>query len=131
MTAAVATRGTTNRNARGSTKDRAARRAWLIGNFAANVDLDVDPDGQVVEVPRGHGLPACRCYRCGLLLTDLGTAGTRAVPERHRLTVDRIIPGVDGGTYRRNNIRPACAFDNESTGGALACKPKRRLAVAR
>lgn len=36
-----------------------------------------------------------------------------------RLTVDRIIPGCNGGTYRRNNIRPACARCNSETGGAL------------
>jgi hypothetical protein len=36
------------------------------------------------------------------------------------ITVDRIVPGRDGGTYRRNNIRPACGPCNSETGGALA-----------
>jgi hypothetical protein len=35
------------------------------------------------------------------------------------VTVDRIIPGCKGGTYRRNNIRPACAKCNSTTGGGL------------
>lgn len=49
--------------------------------------------------------PSCRCYRCGcLLIVDT-------------VTVDRIIPGCKGGTYRRNNIRPACGPCNSETGG--------------
>jgi hypothetical protein len=36
-----------------------------------------------------------------------------------RLTIDRIIPGCAGGTYARNNIRPACGPCNSETGGAL------------
>jgi 5-methylcytosine-specific restriction endonuclease McrA len=87
------TRGTTNGNARGSSADRAARRAFLLTSYAANVKVD--------------DLPTCRCYRCGILLTEA------------TITVDRIVPGCLGGTYRRNNIRPACAPCNSSTGGAL------------
>lgn len=41
------------------------------------------------------------------------------------LTVDRIIPGCKGGTYRRDNIRPACGGCNSETGGALAGKGKK------
>lgn len=88
MTAALARRGTTNRNARGSTKDRAARRRYLLDTF-------------------GNG-ETCPCYRCDTELTD------------ETLTVDRIIPGIEGGTYRRDNIRPACGYCNSSTGSALA-----------
>lgn len=80
-------RGTTNRNARGNTKDREARRAYLL---------------RVYESSEGPG--TCRCYRCGKLL------------YAHHITVDRIIPGARGGTYRRNNIRPACAECNSATG---------------
>lgn len=86
-------RGTTNANARGNTKDRLARRKWLLDVFKADLSY--------------HGWPACRCYRCG----DLLTMGT--------VTVDRIIPGCKGGTYRRNNIRPACTRCNSETGGSL------------
>lgn len=36
------------------------------------------------------------------------------------ITVDRYpIPGCQGGTYRRNNIRPACGPCNSTHGGAL------------
>lgn len=114
-------RGTTNRNQRGSTTDRRGRRVWLVATWRANEDVYPSPArfpadypgdptaaqfGPPDAVPLGNGIPACRCYRCGQLLT----AGT--------VTVDRIIPGCNGGTYRRNNIRPACAACNSETGGA-------------
>lgn len=88
------TRGTTNRNARGSTYDRAARRAFLLAEFG---------DGE--KAP---------CYRCGAVLND------------KTITVDRKIPGCKGGTYRRDNIRPACALCNSETGGALAHRSRKR-----
>ena len=34
-------------------------------------------------------------------------------------TVDRIVPGCKGGTYRRNNIRPACGKCNSIEGNKL------------
>jgi hypothetical protein len=91
-------RGTTNSNARGSSSDRLARRRWLVEKFRANEDCG-----------GGHApiQPACRCYRCGQLLTV------------QTVTVDRIIPGCQGGTYRRNNIRPACGHCNSETGAVL------------
>ena len=48
-----------------------------------------------------------RCYRCSTELTV------------DTVTSDRIVPGAEGGTYRRDNIRPACGPCNTSTGGAL------------
>lgn len=54
----------------------------------------------------GNGKTA-PCYRCPTAL-DFVT-----------ITVDRIIPGCEGGTYRRDNIRPACAPCNSETGGKL------------
>lgn len=54
----------------------------------------------------GDGVTA-PCYRCGVAL-DVAT-----------LTVDRVIPGCEGGTYRRTNIRPACKPCQSETGGAL------------
>ena len=124
MTAvALARRGTSNGNARGSTEDRRRRRVWLVQTYRANVDvLDAEtrypngiaPIGWYSVAPIGLGIPACRCYRCGALLTDAS------------ITVDRIIPGCMGGTYRRSNIRPACGPCNESTGGALATLKKKR-----
>jgi 5-methylcytosine-specific restriction endonuclease McrA len=86
----VTRRGTTNGNARGNTRDREARRLWLLKTWQSDC-----------------GSSYCRCYRCGDLLL------------LHQITVDRIIPGAKGGTYRRNNIRPACARCNSETGGAV------------
>ncbi|HEY2086413.1 MAG TPA: HNH endonuclease [Mycobacterium sp.] len=108
----TASRGTTNRNDRGSSADRLARRIWLIETFRADCDVVVDTDGYVNSVWINDGVPACRCYRCGRLLT----ADT--------VTVDRIIPGCLGGTYRRNNIRPACGLCNSVTGAVLARRTK-------
>lgn len=82
-------RGTTNSNARGNTRDRARRRAYLVETFQSNA-----------------GPGTCRCYRCGLVLIG------------ELVTIDRIIPGCRGGKYRRDNIRPACATCNSETGGA-------------
>lgn len=67
-----------NGNDRGNTADRKARKAWLLKTWES------DRQGMV------------RCFRCGLpmLIEDV--------------TVDRIVPGCRGGTYARNNIRPAC-----------------------
>lgn len=78
------TRGTSNSNARGSSAERRRRRVWLVQTYRANVDASVarSSDG------------SCRCYRCGVLLIV------------ETVTVDRIIPGCQGGTYRRTNIRP-------------------------
>jgi hypothetical protein len=100
-------RGTTNRNQRGNTRDRSARRAWLVATFQANHSMT--PDGK--PCPSGQGAKACRCYRCGTLLTYA------------TVTIDRIVPGNHGGTYRRNNIRPACAKCNSGT-AHLAWKRK-------
>ena len=80
-------RGTSNADARGNTKDRLARKLWIMAMYASDQP--------------GH----CRCYRCGALLT------------METLTIDRIIPGANGGTYRRNNIRPACGPCNIWRGG--------------
>lgn len=54
-----------------------------------------------------------KCYRCPTILTFF------------TVSVDRIIPGCQGGTYRRGNIRPACLPCNSETGGAT-----RRLTAA-
>lgn len=108
-------RGTTNKNVNGNSTDRRRRREWLVETFRANVDAEVVEErilGALVvqlcaPVAFGTALPACRCYRCGVLMTAEG------------VTVDRIVPGCQGGTYRRNNIRPACARCNSETGGVL------------
>jgi 5-methylcytosine-specific restriction endonuclease McrA len=81
-----AKRGTSNSNSRGNTTQRKARRAWLLEVYAADVP------------------GSCRCYRCGVLLTE------------STVTVDRIVPGCKGGKYERTNIRPACGPCNSLTG---------------
>ncbi len=113
-------RGTSNGNQRGSSYERRRRREWLVETYRANVDVILQTDPRFPEfsglvtviVPFGHGRPACRCYRCGCLLTV------------DTVTVDRIIPGCHGGTYRRNNIRPACQKCNSETGAPLRRKKK-------
>jgi hypothetical protein len=105
-----ATRGTTNRNARGGSDSRRRRREWLVTCYRANRDvitIDLPYGPVVVDVDPGTegAQPACRCYRCGVLLTV------------DTVTVDRIKPGCQGGTYRRDNIRPACGPCNSETGG--------------
>jgi len=100
-------RGTTNRNDRGNVDDRRRRREWLVATFRADVDvLEWVADAAM------NWLPACRCYRCGELLTV------------DTVTADRIVPGIEGGTYARSNIRPACMPCNSSTGGKLGAARK-------
>lgn len=141
MTTTPTYRGTTNANARGNTKDRAARRAWLLATYAADCSLtltrtsyagwEVWHSALAVEgllayesVEHAELIPSTRCYRCGALLHD-----TVTLPDGEKipatLTVDRIIPGILGGTYRRNNIRPACSRDNSETGGHLGNARKK------
>jgi hypothetical protein len=93
----VSARGTTNRNDRGSTESRRRRREWLVETYRADEDV-------VISLDTMEQVPACRCYRCGRLLTV------------DTVTVDRIRPGCKGGTYRRDNIRPACGRCNSITG---------------
>lgn len=116
-TTPVRARGTSNTNDRGNTKNRAARRAWLLSTYAADVFVVVGPWSGHVAVP------AARCYRCGTLLHDAVELpdGTRIEAT---LTIDRIVPHAHGGTYRRTNIRPACAGCNSTTGGALGAARK-------
>jgi 5-methylcytosine-specific restriction endonuclease McrA len=93
---------------RGNAGDQKRRREWLVATFRANLDVLVIRLGNgsqlQLDTLLGRGEPACRCYRCGKLLT----ADT--------VTVDRIVPGCQGGTHRRSNIRPACGPCNSVTG---------------
>lgn len=74
---------------------------------------------------QGRGNSADRRARKLWLLTTYGdgeltTCYLCAVPLLFDdLTVDRIKPGVRGGSYARVNIRPACGFCNSSTGSKL------------
>ena len=84
---------------RGSTRNRAARRVWLLQEF----DPDLGPD-------------KARCHLFGLSDRCLQYVDART------LTVDRIEPG---GSYRRDNIRPACK-PCQNTQGALITKERRQ-----
>lgn len=114
-------RGTSNKNVSGSSYARRARKAWMLETFAADVFLVHDEFSNRREVPVSaldvygdDAILCCRCYRCGKLLTA------------ETVEADRIIPGCLGGTYRRNNIRPACGPCNRITGNqAKALKAKR------
>lgn len=59
----------------------------------------------------------CVCSTCPVVLTF------------DTLTVDRYpVPGVDGGTYRRGNIRPQCAGCASKQGGEMS-QARRRIAA--
>lgn len=110
-------RGTSNGNSAGSAEDRRRRRVWLLETYRADVDVLPYQDGGETRwepVSLGLGVMACRCFRCGELLTL----------ETLTLTVDRIKPGCQGGTYARNNIRPECSDCASKRGGATRGKPK-------
>lgn len=118
MTVTPVQRGTTNGNARGGSQNRRRRREWLVSTYRANVDvlvMDLPSGPLTVGVIPGteNAVPACRCYRCGLLLTT------------DTVTVDRIIPGALGGTYRRSNIRPSCQPCASYTGAVLGNERKK------
>lgn len=74
-------RSRSNRNDRGSSYSRRRRREWLVEEFG---------DGEHV---------ACFLQRSAHCLYVLDVTNVSA---------DRIVLGVDGGTYRRSNILPAC-----------------------
>jgi hypothetical protein len=93
-------RGTSNSAVRGSSYQRRERKHWLLTTYQAK---------------EGEGL--IHCFRCGDLL------------DWFTLTIDRINPGCEGGTYfRRENLRPSCGDCNSETGGILGAA--RRLAGA-
>jgi hypothetical protein len=86
-------RGTTNRNERGNTAARRERRQWLLDTF-------------------GDGVTAPCSIRWDGHCLGTVSEGT--------LTVDRHpVPGIDKGTYARDNIRPACGPCNSRHGSAL------------
>jgi hypothetical protein len=86
----VVSRGTTNRNVRGSSYGRRVRKQWLLDTF-------------------GDGITATCSFGCGTVL-NIDTVSADRYP----------IPGVAGGRYVRGNIRPACAPCQSRFGGALA-----------
>lgn len=135
----LAVRGTSNSNQRGSAESRRRRKAFLLETYPADrkaVRVTFSSASTCPTMLRGttktvfpttpglsrikalyeslpyietiEVLPTARCFHCGDLLTY------------ETLTVDRIVPHCKGGTYRRNNIRPACLKHNSELGAALA-----------
>jgi len=99
-------RSTSNGCSRGSSAARAARRAFLVRQFGW-------PELGIVL-----------CYWCDvpLLQDEDPDAPGQAV------TVDRIVPGCQGGRYTRDNIRPSCIVCARDQGGAIGAE--RRKAAA-
>lgn len=85
-------RGTSNSNARGSTRDRRARKLWLLVTF----DTDLGP-----EVARC----ALRCHQ-----------DCHGTVTYETMQVDRKVSQLHGGTYRRENIQPSCPPCNHQKG---------------
>lgn len=83
---------------RGNTRDRAARRLWLLATF----DPELGPD-------------KARCH------LQLDTEHCRGVVDIWTLTVDRIEPG---GAYSHANIQPACG-PCQNRQGALITRARR------
>ena len=92
MTRSAARRSTSNSNTRGNSMARRARRRWLVAQFG---------DGEHVACFLQHS-PHC-LY----------------VLDETDVSPDRIVPGCDGGTYRRDNIQPACSPCQQWQGGLL------------
>lgn len=126
-------RSTSNANVRGNSTARRRRREWLVETFAADVVWATregysgtpvirltDADGLRKLATAGWTIvKVCRCYRCGTLLSA------------DDVSPDRIIPGCEGGTYRRNNIRPSCLDCQTKTGSALGHQRKQAQKGAR
>lgn len=85
------TRGTSNGNASGSAVSRRKRKQRMLAPHGGH-------GGTGTTVP---------CYRCQVQLTC------------DTLTVDRIVAGMDGGSYAWGNVRPACQGCNIKTGNQL------------
>jgi len=83
-------------------------KVGVISIIGRHEVFNITVDGTWIDVEVGGGQPCCRCYRCGVLLTV------------DTVSVDKVIPDCHGGTYARNNIRPACDDCNSETGGPLA-----------
>jgi hypothetical protein len=89
----MTSRGTTNRNARGSAAERRKRKQWLLDEFG-----------------NGQSAP-CAIRRRGV-------CQGRVTFET--VWVDRWpVAGHEGGGYTRDNIRPSCGPCNMADGGVM------------
>ena len=85
-------RGTSSANVRGSAATRRRRKGWLLATF----DVDLGPERA----------------RCALAVHER----CEGTVTYETMQVDRIVSGLAGGTYRRENIQPACAPCNHQKG---------------
>lgn len=97
-------RSRSNRNDRGSSYSRRRRREWLVEQFG---------DGLFV---------ACFLQSSPYCLYVL---------DVDNVSADRLRLGVDGGSYRRGNIRPSCGPCQADQGGEVGQQRKAALAAAR
>lgn len=88
----MSARGTTNTNDRGNAASRRARKLWLLAKY-------------------GTGEYAL----CAIGFNDI----CQGVVDYETVTVNRVVPGVLGGRYVRDNIEPACAPCNIYDGNYL------------
>lgn len=88
---------------KGNSYQRRARKHWLLSEAAGF-------GGNGVAVP-------CVFHPDELLTYDTVTA-------------DRVIPGSQGGTYAKENLRPACLSSNSSRKDRLDWSPKPLVASA-
>lgn len=95
-------RGTSNSNDRGSASSRRARKYWLL-----SPDSGWGGNGTVVP-----------CYRADTHCNNYSLTF-------ETMQVDRVIPGVLGGRYVKDNVRPACVPCNRATGHVLRSKIRR------
>ena len=119
-------RSTSNKYDAGGPAVRLKRKHRVIERYRADVDAltVLFPSGLVLNYAPEHldramalaevdlativmAVDACRCYRCGELLTV------------ETVTIDRIVPGCEGGSYEDDNVRPCCGLCNSRTGGRL------------
>ncbi|MFF2388938.1 hypothetical protein [Agromyces sp. NPDC058104] len=101
MTWAANGRTASNSNDRGSAETRRRRKQWLLDEFGDGVQAQCGFDG------------------CETMVTF------------ETMQVDRFpIAGIDGGTYRRGNIRPACGPCNFADGLEIAARRREELKAA-
>ena len=137
-------RGTTSKDKQGNSEARRRRKVYLLETYASDVQMikvkwretgEITVEAFVISleqlleydgVEEAEYVPTARCYRCG----DLVWFGT--------ISVDRIVPGAvktarfpKGGSYVRENIRPACDDCQEKTSHEVHAKARLTKAKRR
>lgn len=96
-------RGTSNSNDRGSAAERRARKVWILSPEAG-----FGGNGETVPCARA----ATHCNQTRLTFESMQV-------DRHPL------PGILGGKYRRDNIRPLCVDCNRALGHKVRSQIRR------